>query len=102
MPSSWFERIEVVGPLAEFEGAEQWLSSPAKPGLALIGDAAGDTDPSWGYGLSKTLLDVETLANCLAETDDWLAALERYAVAHGGAWDRRCRCLAGGAASESW
>jgi hypothetical protein len=33
----WFDRIEVVGPLAEFEGAEQWVSSPAKPGLALSG-----------------------------------------------------------------
>ena len=50
VPSSWFDRIEVVGPLAEFEGAEQWVSSPAKPGLALIGDAAGATDPSWGCG----------------------------------------------------
>jgi len=82
MPASWFDRIEVVGPLAQFEGAEQWVSSPAKPGLALIGDAAGATDPSWGCGLSKTLIDAETLANCLSETDDWDAALERYAAAH--------------------
>jgi 2-polyprenyl-6-methoxyphenol hydroxylase-like FAD-dependent oxidoreductase len=51
-------------------------------GLALIGDAAGATDPSWGCGLSKALTDAETLANCLSETDDWNAALERYAAAH--------------------
>jgi 2-polyprenyl-6-methoxyphenol hydroxylase-like FAD-dependent oxidoreductase len=82
VPPSWFDRIEVVGPLAEFEGADQWVSSPAKPGLALIADAAGATDPSWGCGLAKTLIDAETLAKCLAETDDWNAALERYAAAH--------------------
>src|SRR5262249_26009312 len=82
VPSSWFDRIDVVGPLAEFEGADHWVLSPAKSGLALIGDAAGATDPSWGCGLSKTLVDAETLANCLAETDDWNAALARYAAAH--------------------
>jgi 2-polyprenyl-6-methoxyphenol hydroxylase-like FAD-dependent oxidoreductase len=81
-PSAWFEGVEVVGPLAEFEGADQWVRSPTKPGLALIGDAAGATDPSWGCGLSKTLIDAETLAKCLAETDDWTAALGRYAAMH--------------------
>jgi 2-polyprenyl-6-methoxyphenol hydroxylase-like FAD-dependent oxidoreductase len=82
VPSSWFDRIDVKGPLAEFEGADHWVPSPARPGLALIGDAAGATDPSWGCGLSKTLIDAETLASCLRETDDWNAALVRYAAAH--------------------
>src|SRR5262249_39117935 len=54
-PASWFDGVEVVGPLAEFEGADHWVPSPARPGLALVGDAAGATDPSWGCGLSKTL-----------------------------------------------
>ncbi len=82
VPSDWFDRVSVVGPLAEFEGADHWVCSPGKPGLALIGDAAGATDPSWGCGLSKTLVDVETLAGQLAESDDWNAALRRYAAKH--------------------
>jgi len=82
VPSDWFDGVSVVGPLAEFEGADHWVSSPSKPGLALIGDAAGATDPSWGCGLSKTLVDAETLANQLAESDDWNAALRRYAAIH--------------------
>jgi len=82
VPSVWFDGVSVVGPLAEFEGADHWVSSPGKRGLALIGDAAGATDPSWGCGLSKTLVDTETLATELASTDDWNAAVERYAARH--------------------
>jgi 2-polyprenyl-6-methoxyphenol hydroxylase-like FAD-dependent oxidoreductase len=82
VPSTWFDGASVIGPLAQFEGADHWVDSPSKRGLALIGDAAGATDPSWGCGLSKTLVDVETLANQLAESDDWNAALQRYAAMH--------------------
>lgn len=82
VPSAWFDGVSAVGPLAEFEGADHWVSSPSKPGLALIGDAAGATDPSWGCGLSKTLVDVEALATQLVATDDWNAALKRYAAMH--------------------
>jgi menaquinone-9 beta-reductase len=83
-PAEWFADVDVIGPLAEFECRDQWVTSASKPGLALIGDAAAATDPSWGSGLSKTLLDVESLARCLAESDDWDAALARYSAAHAG------------------
>jgi len=82
IPSAWLDGVDVVGPLAEFEGADHWVPSPGKPGLALIGDAAGATDPSWGCGLSKTLVDAETLATQLLATEDWDAAVERYAAMH--------------------
>jgi 2-polyprenyl-6-methoxyphenol hydroxylase-like FAD-dependent oxidoreductase len=81
-PAEWYDGISVAGPLAEFEGADSWVSSPGKPGLALIGDAAAATDPSWGNGLSKTLVDVETLAKHLTATDDWNTAVQRYAAEH--------------------
>jgi 2-polyprenyl-6-methoxyphenol hydroxylase-like FAD-dependent oxidoreductase len=81
-PAAWFEGLEVVGPLAEFEGADRSVPSPAKRGLALVGDAAASTDPSWGCGLSKTLVDVEQLSTRLLETDDWDAALAKYAADH--------------------
>ena len=82
VPAAWFDGVEVIGPLAEFEGADHWVPAPAKRGIALLGDAAGATDPSWGCGLAKTLVDAETLANCFRETPDLNAALERYAALH--------------------
>ena len=56
--------------------------SAVKNGVALIGDAAVSSDPSWGCGLSQTLLDVEHLANALCAGDDWTPALDRYAKEH--------------------
>jgi len=81
-PAEWFDGIEVTGPLAEFDGADRWVLSPTTRGLALIGDAAAATDPSWGCGLSKTLVDVDNLSQRLSETDDWDVALKRYAAEH--------------------
>jgi 2-polyprenyl-6-methoxyphenol hydroxylase-like FAD-dependent oxidoreductase len=58
------------------------VTSASKPGLALVGDAAAATDPSWGCGLSKTLLDVDTLSGLLLKTDRWDEALTQYSEAH--------------------
>jgi 2-polyprenyl-6-methoxyphenol hydroxylase-like FAD-dependent oxidoreductase len=82
VPESWFTGAESIGPLAEFQGADNWVESPAKNGVALIGDAAASSDPSWGCGLSLTLLDVEHLANALCTSGDWTTALNRYAKEH--------------------
>jgi 2-polyprenyl-6-methoxyphenol hydroxylase-like FAD-dependent oxidoreductase len=82
LPESWFDGARGIGPLAEFEGADRWVDSPAKNGVVLIGDAAASTDPSWGCGLSLTVTDVEHLSNALRSTDDWDAALARYAREH--------------------
>ena len=81
-PESWLADVQAIGPLAEFEGADKWVESPAKNGVVLIGDAAASTDPSWGSGLSLTMLDVECLANALKSTTDWNAALADYASEH--------------------
>jgi 2-polyprenyl-6-methoxyphenol hydroxylase-like FAD-dependent oxidoreductase len=79
---SWLSEVESAGPLAEFEGADRWVDSPARSGVVLIGDAAAATDPSWGCGLSLTLVDVEHLLDALRSTDDWDQALARYAREH--------------------
>jgi 2-polyprenyl-6-methoxyphenol hydroxylase-like FAD-dependent oxidoreductase len=81
-PASWFAEAEPIGPLAEFGGADRWVESPVKNGIALIGDAAASSDPSWGCGLSLTLLDVEHLATALRENSDWNIALDHYAKEH--------------------
>jgi 2-polyprenyl-6-methoxyphenol hydroxylase-like FAD-dependent oxidoreductase len=82
IPESWLAGAASIGPLAEFDGADKWVESPAKNGVALIGDAAASSDPSWGSGLSLTLLDVEHLANALRSNRDWNVALEQYAAEH--------------------
>ena len=81
-PADWFDATEVIGPLAEFDGADRWVERPARNGVALIGDAAASTDPSWGCGLALTLTDVEHLAEALGATSDWDAAIDRYATEH--------------------
>ncbi len=82
LPEEWFADIKVIGPLAEFPGADHWVESPARDGIVLIGDAAAASDPSWGCGLSKTLLDVECLSKHLMSTQDWSIALNHYAKEH--------------------
>ena len=82
VPYEWLDGATSAGPLAEFEGADKWVPSPAKHGVVLIGDAAASSDPSYGSGLSLTLLDVEHLANALRSNSDWNVALEQYASEH--------------------
>src|ERR1700761_2928299 len=60
----------------------RWVESPVKNRVVLIGDATAISGPSWGCGLSLTLLDVEHLANALCATKDWSAALGRYTDEH--------------------
>lgn len=81
-PDEWLEGARPAGPLAEFNGADHWVEHPASDGVVLIGDAAAASDPGWGSGLSLTLLDVVRLSECLDSTDDWSAAIHRYAEEH--------------------
>lgn len=82
LPPEVFERANPVGPLATFDGADEYVGHPYRDGIALIGDAAASSDPCWGQGLSLTLRDVRTLRDKLRETGDWDAAGHAYAVAH--------------------
>lgn len=64
-----------AGPLASFVASDTWVESPAGNGLALVGDAAGISDPTWGMGMSIALRDARTLAEALQGTSDWESAL---------------------------
>jgi menaquinone-9 beta-reductase len=81
-PADWYADARVVGPLATFEGADTWVDHPYRFGVALIGDAAAASDPSWGQGLALTLRDVRELRDQLLRHDDWDAAGQAYAVEH--------------------
>jgi len=82
LPQEFFNGVRPVGPLASFDMTETWVEHPYRDGLALIGDAAGSTDPNWGQGLSLTMRDARVLAECLNGSKDFDAAGHAYAQAH--------------------
>lgn len=71
-----------AGPLATFVGADSWVQHPYENGIALIGDAAATSDPTWGQGLSLTLRDARELRNALLADVNWDAAGHAYAAVH--------------------
>jgi 2-polyprenyl-6-methoxyphenol hydroxylase-like FAD-dependent oxidoreductase len=83
MPAAVFEGCKAAGPLASFDAADTWVEHPFAGGVALLGDAAASTDPTWGQGLSLTLRGVRLLRDCLLETTDWEAAGHKYACEYG-------------------
>lgn len=81
-PVNSFADALAAGPLATFSAAQVWVEHPYRGGVALIGDAAAASDPSWGQGLALTLRDVRTLSSHLLATADWDAAAHAYAEEH--------------------
>jgi 2-polyprenyl-6-methoxyphenol hydroxylase-like FAD-dependent oxidoreductase len=86
IPRESFAGVRAMGPLASFDMTETWVDTwvdnPYRHGLALIGDAAASTDPTWGQGLSLTLRDARVLAEKLIASQDWDAAGQAYAREH--------------------
>jgi 2-polyprenyl-6-methoxyphenol hydroxylase-like FAD-dependent oxidoreductase len=72
----------VAGPLASFDGADNWIEHPYRNGVALVGDAAASNDPCFGQGLSLTLRDVRVLRDELLNSDSWNEAADSYAAEH--------------------
>ena len=86
VPREWFANAKVAGPLATFDPTDTWVEHPYKDGVALIGDAAATSDPTWGQGMSMTFYDVRSLAEQLLAGDDWDAAGHAYAAEHDACW----------------
>jgi 2-polyprenyl-6-methoxyphenol hydroxylase-like FAD-dependent oxidoreductase len=82
IPREFFDGARAAGPLATFDGADCWVDHPYREGVALIGDAAASSDPSWGQGLSLTVRDARVLRDALLASDDWDAAGHAYASEH--------------------
>ncbi len=82
VPDEHLAGARLRGPYASFDGAHRWISKPYRDGVALIGDAAGVSDPAWGCGLSRTLRDVRLLRDALLADDRWTAAALTYAFEH--------------------
>ena len=46
--AEYYQHARPAGPLATFDGATVWVEHPYQSGIALIGDAAASSDPTWG------------------------------------------------------
>ena len=82
MTHEYFEGARPAGPLATFSGADSWVEHPYRKGVTLIGDAAAQSDQTWGQGIALTLRDALILRNALLADDDWDAAGNAYAAEH--------------------
>jgi 2-polyprenyl-6-methoxyphenol hydroxylase-like FAD-dependent oxidoreductase len=71
-----------LGPLASFDANYVWVHHPYKDGVALIGEAAAVSDPSFGQGMSLTLRDARELRDALVSDSDWDRAGHCYAERH--------------------
>jgi len=71
-----------IGPLASFEAGYCWVDHPYRDGVALIGEAAATSDPSFGQGMSLTLRDVRVLRDALLSDSNWDHAGHSYAEQH--------------------
>ncbi len=81
VPSEVYADATPAGPLATFDGRTTWAESAYRNGVALVGDAAANTDPTWGQGLSTALRDARVLKERLLAGDDWHASGRGYAEA---------------------
>jgi 2-polyprenyl-6-methoxyphenol hydroxylase-like FAD-dependent oxidoreductase len=59
-----------AGPCREYPCTEAWMDVPSVPGVILIGDAAGNSDPSIGQGLGNALTDVLMIKSALLHAPD--------------------------------
>jgi 2-polyprenyl-6-methoxyphenol hydroxylase-like FAD-dependent oxidoreductase len=82
VPADYFAGARVAGPLATFDATDNWVEHPYRDGIALIGDAAATSDPTWGQGMSITARGVRILSENLKSSEDWDAAAHAYADSH--------------------
>ena len=82
VPADHYAKAIAAGPLATFDGAASWVEYPYRSGVALLGAAAADPDPTWGQGLSLSLRDARVLRDQLLSHDNWDDAGNAYAEAH--------------------
>ncbi len=75
-------KAKSAGPLASFDVSDSWVEQPYRDGVALLGDAAATTDPTYGQGLSFALRGARVLRDELSNDSDWDAAGHRYAEQH--------------------
>jgi 2-polyprenyl-6-methoxyphenol hydroxylase-like FAD-dependent oxidoreductase len=92
--SECIARATPAGPCAAYPMNDTWTDRPIADGLALIGDAAGYSDPHIAQGLSIGLRDVRILSELLLAGEDWSPAVLRPYVEERAERMRRLRFCA--------
>lgn len=77
--AQFYSHAQAAGPLASFDGGDSWVEHPYRQGVALLGDAAATSDPSFGQGMGLALRAARTLRDELSAGSDWEKAGHRYA-----------------------
>src|SRR5215467_3818845 len=77
-----YAKVESIGPLASFDVSESWVTHPYRDGVALLGDAAATSDPTFGQGMATALRSVRVLSEALLSSADWDQAGIDYALEH--------------------
>ena len=80
--ADYYADAKSIGPLASFDVSDSWVEHPYRDGVALVGDAACTSDPTYGQGLSFALRAARVLRDELSNNSDWDAAAHRYAEQH--------------------
>jgi menaquinone-9 beta-reductase len=80
--ADYYAEAKSAGPLASFDASDDWIEHPYRDGVALVGDAAATTDPTYGQGLSFALRAARVLRDELITNSNWDAAGHRYADQH--------------------
>ena len=87
VPQETYAHAEPAGPLATFDGRSTWADTAYQNGVVLVGDAAANSDPTWGQGLSVALRDARVLRDRLLADEDWGTAGRAYAEERKGYFD---------------
>ncbi|OKI00945.1 monooxygenase [Streptomyces sp. CB02923] len=69
--SDMFARATPSAVCAFYPMNDAWTDTPVVPGAALVGDAAGWTDPVIGQGLSIALRDARMVRDALRSSSSW-------------------------------
>jgi menaquinone-9 beta-reductase len=80
--TDYYADAKSIGPLASFDVSDSWVEHPYRDGVALVGDAAATSDPTYGQGLSFALRAARVLRDELTNNSDWDSAGHRYAEQH--------------------
>lgn len=73
-PMTWgpgVARGEEAGPCSTFPIHDAWIDVPHRPGVVLVGDAAGYSNPLCAQGLSICMRDVRLVTEILLGETDW-------------------------------
>ena len=80
--ADFYADAKSIGPLASFDVSDQWVEHPYRDGVALVGDAAATSDPTYGQGLSFALRAARVLRDELTNNSNWDASGHRFAEQH--------------------